>query len=361
MKTPTTLPTLAITLGDPAGVGTEVALRAVVKPTRARCRAVLIGDLETTFDRARILGLASRLRSVTLEDVQAGRLPARAIPVLPAGFDRPLRPLSARQRLPGRPSRAGARVAYESIVTAVQLAQSGAVDSICTAPISKEWFSRAGVAETGHTEILGELSGVSDVRMMMAVDDLRVVLATIHVALRDVAARLDTRGIRDSIVMTADHLRRWWGVRRPRIAVAALNPHASDGGVYGDEESTRIAPAIRAARRAGVDASGPYPADTLFSELGPSADAVVAMYHDQGLVPIKQRDVHRAVNVTLGLPFVRTSPDHGTAYDLAGTGRADPRSMRSALELALRLAPRHGQAAASARQSRGRPARRDAP
>jgi 4-hydroxythreonine-4-phosphate dehydrogenase len=224
--------------------------------------------------------------------------------------------------------------------------------------VSKEWFARAGVARTGHTEILGRLCGASDVRMMMVVDDLRVVLATIHLPLRRVAASLDVGGITDAIATTAEHLRRWWRIRRPRIAVAALNPHAGDGGVYGDEEARIIEPAIRRARRRGIAASGPYPADTLFSALGPPADAIVAMYHDQGLVPIKQRDVHRAVNVTLGLPFVRTSPDHGTAYALAGTGRADPSSMRAALELALELAPAHRGPSRRTRQSPGRPARK---
>lgn len=251
-------------------------------------------------------------------------------------------------------------MAYQSIVTAAELARAGVVDAVCTAPVSKEWFARAGVADTGHTEILGALCDASNVRMMMTVDDLRVVLATIHLPLRAVAESLSVESIASAIEMTADHLRRWWKIPRPRIAVAALNPHAGDGGVYGDEEGRLIRPAIRRVRRRGIDATGPYPADTLFSDLGPPADAVIAMYHDQGLVPIKQRDVHRAVNTTLGLPFVRTSPDHGTGYAIAGQGRADPRSMRSALELALQLAPAHGARTPAPRHRRARSARKDA-
>jgi len=337
--------TLAITLGDPVGVGPEVALRALrgllssARGTGAP-RVVLIGDLQATRDVAARLGVALAIEPVKRETLAHG-LPALAgarprVPLLApdAALARPLR---AAQRRPGRPSVAAARTAYGSIRCAVDLARAGVVDAICTAPINKEWFDRARVASTGHTEILAELTG-SDVRLMMAYRKLRVVLATTHLALRDVPGALTIGGVRDTVVITARHLERWFGVERPRVAVCALNPHASDGGVYGDEEVRILAPAIARARAARVDAFGPVPADTLFSAVGPRHDAVVAMYHDQGLIPVKQLDVHQAVNVTLGLPFVRTSPDHGTAYDLAGQGRADPRSMRSALDLALQLA-----------------------
>ena len=166
-----------------------------------------------------------------------------------------------------------------------------------------------------------------------------MVLATTHPRGARGLRALSVAVVRDTVAITASHLSRWWGIRRPRIAVAALNPHAGDGGVYGDEE-TRASSGRPSALRGGarLDAIGPVPADTLFSALGPPCDAVVAMYHDQGLIPVKQLDVHRAVNVTLGLPFIRTSPDHGTAYDIAGTGRADPRGMRAAVDLALELA-----------------------
>lgn len=346
---------LAITLGDPAGVGPEVALRAArallargaarVATTTRRApatRVVLIGDLDATRETA------ARLRvGVTIEPCEPSEIAsvdataaARRGLVLPLIAPDPVlaRQLRVRERRPGAPSVAGARTAYASIRRAVDLATAGAIDAICTAPISKEWFDRAGVASTGHTEILAELSGARQVRLMMAHPRLRIVLATTHLALRDVPRALTIEGLVDTIAVTADHLRRWFGVARPRVAVAALNPHASDGGVYGDEEARLIAPAIRRARARRIDAFGPVPADTLFSALGPRCDAAVTMYHDQGLIPVKQLGVHEAVNVTLGLPFVRTSPDHGTAYDVARAGGADPRSMQAALGLALELA-----------------------
>lgn len=330
---------LAITLGDPAGVGAEVALRAVAMARRPRARVLLIGDLEAAREAAARAGV-----DVALEPIERERLASwnggsrRRLPVLAPACGRAVRPLRPSERRPGRPCIAGARVAYGAIATAVDLASAGEIDAIATAPVSKDWLARAGLARTGHTEILAELTGSKDVRLMMALPELRVVLATTHLALREVPGALSRAVVRDTVAITSSHLTRWWGIRRPRIAVSALNPHAGDGGVYGDEETRVIGPAIRAARRRRLDAFGPVPADTLFSDLGPRCDAVVAMYHDQGLIPIKQRDVHRAVNVTLGLPFIRTSPDHGTAYDVAGTGRADPRSMRAAVELALELA-----------------------
>lgn len=349
------LPILAITLGDPAGVGPEVALRALLRPRRLRCRTVLIGDLEATRACARRVGIDAPIESIGPDAIERRTISLNddLVVVQPKTA-----PLTAAQRKPGKPTRAGARVAYESIVTATHLAKRNVVDAICTAPVSKEWFARAGVAETGHTEILGELTGSSRVRMMMTVDELRVVLATIHLPIRKVADSIDTDGVAETIEITAEHLHRWWRIRKPRVAVAALNPHAGDGGVYGDEEARVIAPALRRLKRRGFDVTGPHPADTLFSALGPPADAIIAMYHDQGLVPIKQRDVHRAVNVTLGLPFVRTSPDHGTAYDLAGSGKADPSSMRAALELALQLAPRHRTRSVPTRHSKSRSARK---
>jgi 4-hydroxythreonine-4-phosphate dehydrogenase len=347
--------TLALTVGDPAGVGPEVALRAVYALLRAggrrsapsassgAVRAVLIGDLVATRETATRLGLAADVVPCTRADlgqaeIASGGKRARLVLPLLAPDERLAPVLRPRERRPGKPSVAGARLAHASIVLAVELARARAIDAICTAPINKEWFDRAGVASTGHTEILASLTGAAHVRLMMAHPALRIVLATTHLALRDVPGALSVDGVRDTIVVTARHLERWFGIARPRIAVAALNPHASDGGLYGDEEARIIAPAIARARATRIDAFGPVPADTLFSALGPRCDAAVTMYHDQGLIPVKQLGVHEAVNVTLGLPFIRTSPDHGTAYEIAGTGNADPRSMQAALALARRLA-----------------------
>ena len=330
---------LAITLGDPAGVGAEVALRALAMKPLPRAHVVLIGDLEVVRETAKRAGMGVAVEPIDRTELARGNRAARGpLRVLDPSRERNEPPLRPAERRPGRPSIAGARVAYRAIETAVALARAGQVDAIATAPISKDWFARARLARTGHTEILAELSGAKDVRLMMALPELRVVLATTHLAVREVSRALSVAVVRDTVAITASHLSRWWGIRRPRIAVAALNPHAGDGGIYGDEETRVIGPAIRAARRRRLDAIGPVPADTLFSALGPPCDAVVAMYHDQGLIPVKQLDVHRAVNVTLGLPFIRTSPDHGTAYDVAGTGGADPRSMRAAVDLALELA-----------------------
>jgi len=363
---------LAITLGDPAGVGPEVALRAartLLRPAPGTARVarrapapriVLIGDLGATRETIARLRLGIEVLPWTAAELARAVLPAvtkgtRLVLPLLAPDPARARALRPRELRPGKPSLAGARLAYASICRAVELALDRVVDAICTAPINKEWFDRAGVASTGHTEILAALSGAGRVRLMMAHPKLRIVLATTHVALRDVPDALSVAGVRDTIQVTARHLARWFGIARPRIAVAALNPHASDGGIYGDEEARILAPAIRRARAAGVDAFGPVPADTLVSALGPRCDAVVAMYHDQGLIPVKQLGVHEAVNVTLGLPFIRTSPDHGTAYDLAAKGGADPRSMQAALALALDLAR------IERRHSRSTQARRSAP
>ena len=360
---------LAVTLGDPAGVGPEVALRAVralLRPGAAARgrgelpRVVLIGDLAATQETSRRLRLGIDVVPCAIGDAARRALPSVAtsgrlvLPLL-APDAAQARPLRAAERRPGRPSDAGARVAYHGLLAAIELARIGAIDAICTAPINKEGFARAGLATTGHTEILAEKSGAAHVRLMMAHPKLRIVLATTHLAIADVPKKLTRAGIEDSIRVTASHLERWFGIARPRIAVAALNPHASDGGTYGNEEERLIAPAIARARASRIDAFGPVPADTLFSALGPANDAVIAMYHDQGLIPVKQLGVHEAVNVTLGLPFIRTSPDHGTAYDVAAKGGADPRSMQAAVALALRLAAleRRG-----ARPSSSRPPRK---
>ncbi|MFP6665283.1 MAG: 4-hydroxythreonine-4-phosphate dehydrogenase PdxA [Deltaproteobacteria bacterium] len=330
MKTPR----LAITLGDPTGIGAEVTLGALRKRPRLAAQVVLVGDAEALGETMQRLGIRTPLTQVSAESLGAGDWPSRGLAVLaPAG----VKTLGKRERRPGRPSLAAARTAYASLLSATGLALGGTVDAIVTAPLSKEWLARARLARTGHTEILQKLTGAENVRLMMVGRGLRVVLETSHVALRDVPGLLNIEALCETIALTHRHLRQWWGLRRPRIAVAALNPHAGDGGVYGDEETRILAPAIARARGSRIDVIGPVPGDTLFSDFGPECDAIIALYHDQGLIPVKQRDVHHAVNVTLGLPFVRTSPDHGTAFDRAGKNDADPRSMRAAIDLALEL------------------------
>ncbi|MEC7256724.1 MAG: 4-hydroxythreonine-4-phosphate dehydrogenase PdxA, partial [Pseudomonadota bacterium] len=230
------------------------------------------------------------------------------------------------------------------VITAIErgvaLVQSGACSAICTAPIHKKaLIDGAGFAYPGHTEFLAALAGVDRVVMMLASDQLRVVPATIHIALAEVPHRLTPDVLRDTIRITHDGLRARFGIAAPRIAVAGLNPHAGEGGAMGQEELTWIAPLIDEMRAEGLDISGPRPADTMFHAAARAGyDAAIAMYHDQALIPIKTLDFDRGVNVTLGLPFVRTSPDHGTAFDIAGQGVANPTSLIEALKLAQRMA-----------------------
>ncbi len=315
------IPRLAITLGDPAGIGPEVVVKALARAdVRASCAPIVIGDRETLRETA------ARLRErLDVEIVDETPLPRRA-------------------RRPGRPTMEGGRASYRWIETAARLATTGAVDAIVTAPINKAWVTRAGFPISGHTELLRDLTGAPDVRMMLAGERLRVVLVTMHVALAAVPRALTVENVARTIAVADDHLRRYHGLARPRLAVAGLNPHAGEGGLFGDEEVRIIAPAVRRARRAGANVSGPHAADSLFFRaVEGEFDAVVAMYHDQGLIPLKLLHFHDGVNVTMGLPIVRTSPDHGTAYDIAGTGVADPGSMVAALLLAASMATSRGQ------------------
>jgi 4-hydroxythreonine-4-phosphate dehydrogenase len=298
--------------------------------------AVVVGDVRVVQETVKRLRLQCEVTALDEDDVGAGRLPPRTrggrstVPVVAASR---LGPAACR---PGKPSIAGGRAAYRYIEAATRLAKAQAIAGIVTAPINKAWVTRAGFPISGHTELLKDLTGARAVRMMLAGSRLRVVLVTMHVALGDVPRALSVREVATTISLAADHLRRYHHLAEPRIAVAGLNPHAGEGGLFGREEGRIIAPAIERARREGADASGPYPADSLFFQAveGKRFDAVIAMYHDQGLIPLKLLHFHDAVNVTLGLPIIRTSPDHGTAYDIAGTGKADAGSMIEAIVLA---------------------------
>jgi 4-hydroxythreonine-4-phosphate dehydrogenase len=310
----TTRPRIAITLGDPRGIGPEVTAGALADPEIADAADfVLVGP--------------DALLRPGAGDVSAGAWRAED------------------------GAAAAGRIAGEAIRMAVQMALAGEVDGIVTAPIEKHAFRAGGWHYPGHTEMLGELTGAADVVMMMAAErtalggPLRVVLATTHLALRDVPAALSPDLLVRQARLTADGLRRLWGIASPRIALCAVNPHASDGGLFGDEEARIVEPALRALAEAGVDARGPIPADTVFTRaVRGEFDAVVAPYHDVGMAAFKTAAFGAGVNVTLGLPFPRTSPDHGTALDIAGTGRADPSSMKEAILLAVRLAQRFDRA-----------------
>jgi 4-hydroxythreonine-4-phosphate dehydrogenase len=248
-------------------------------------------------------------------------------------------------------SAAAGRAAYDVIVSAVGDALSGRVDAVATAPVSKEAFALAGLPWKGHTDLLGHLTGSPFVAMMFESPALRVVLATVHVALRDVPALLTRDLLARTVDLAVSELPRF-GVERPRLAVAALNPHAGERGLMGTEDDEVIGPIVRAARAGGLDIVGPLPADTVFLRAHRGEfDAVIACYHDQGLIPVKLLAFGQAVNVTLGLPIIRTSVDHGTAFEIAGTGRADHGSLVEAVRLAARLAARRTVGASATERS----------
>lgn len=323
---------LAVTMGDPGGIGPEVVLKALSRgPVRRACRPVVIGDLAVLRRCARLLGLRTRLEPV--QGTHALPSAPGALPVIA-----PCAPLRLHRW--GAVRREHGVASMEYVRRAVALALAGEADGVVTAPICKEAIHRAGYRFQGHTDFLAHLTGAREHAMMLTGGGLSVVLVTIHVALADVS-RLVTRAAVLRAIRLAHGAALRMGARRPRVAVCGLNPHAGEAGAFGREEIAAIAPAIRAARRGGIDARGPFPSDTLFVAQGRERfDIAVAMYHDQGLIPLKMLAFDRGVNVTLGLPIVRTSPDHGTAFDIAGKGGADPRSMVEALLLAARMCRR---------------------
>jgi 4-hydroxythreonine-4-phosphate dehydrogenase len=325
---------LALTIGDPAGIGPDIALGAYLARKREQVPAfVLIGDPAVLTARARALGLDAPL-AVVAEIGEGPRRFPDALPVLPI-----LGPGEVRA---GRPDRAAAPLITRSIERAVALAEAGTARAVVTNPIAKSVLYGAGFAFPGHTEYLAALAAPKEKPphpvMMLVGPSLKAVPVTIHVPLKEVPGLL-TRGlIVKTIATTAEGLKRYFGIARPRLAVSGLNPHAGEDGSMGREETDVIAPAIAEARAIGLDATGPYPADTMFHDAARATyDAAICMYHDQALAPFKTLAFEEGVNATLGLPFIRTSPDHGTAFALAGTGKASPRSLIEALKLAAAM------------------------
>lgn len=313
-------PVIAISLGDPGGVGAEVVIKALATGQLAdECAQIIVGNAEVLGRTAQQLGL----------------------PMPDCEIVDPAPELSGRFETGGVCAVNGeASVRY--IRAATELVLNGRAAALCTAPISKEAIRLAGVDFPGHTEMLADMCGVKEVRMMLVGGGLRAVLQTIHVALKDVPALLTRTGILDSLRIIHEFALRTGG-DRPRIAVCGLNPHAGEGGHFGTEEIDTIAPAIGDAVNEGINASGPLPGDTVFFRTREGEfDYVLAMYHDQALIPVKTLDFHSGVNVTLGLPIVRTSPDHGTAFNLAGKGVANEGSMVAALKFAASLATQRG-------------------
>jgi len=307
---------LALTLGDPAGIGPEVILKALADPERPAASCVLYGPAAVLDDRARRFGLET-----------PGELGADVVDI----------PLEGPVPL-GRTSAAGGRAAALAVLRAAEDAMAGRVDAIVTAPLNKESLHAAGYQWPGHTEMLAEAAGTPDVAMMFVGGTLRVALLTIHRALRTVPDAVTAGEVRRVVRLVHRELPRF-GSARARIAVCGLNPHAGEGGLFGTEERDVIRPAVDSLRGEGIDVSGPFPADSLFVRASRGEfDAVIAGYHDQGLIPVKLLAFGHAVNVTIGLPFVRTSVDHGTGFDIVEKGTAEGRSLVEAMKVAVVLA-----------------------
>jgi 4-hydroxythreonine-4-phosphate dehydrogenase len=332
---------LALTMGEPVGIGGEITLQAWLRRADEELPPFCaIDDPARLQALARALGWTVPVTPVAAVE-EAPRIFTKALPVLPLALARPA--------VAGKPDPSNAPAVIDAITTAVTLALAQRVGAIVTNPIQKEALYAAGFRHPGHTEFLAELAGSATVAMMLVCPTLRVVPVTIHLALRDALAALKPERIIAAGRIAAAALKRDFAIAVPRLAVAALNPHAGENGALGREEIDVIIPAVAALRAHGIAVEGPAPADTLFHAAARQRyDAVLCMYHDQALIPLKTIDFAGGVNVTLGLPFVRTSPDHGTALDIAGRGTADPASLIAALKLAGEMAARRAQARAPA-------------
>jgi 4-hydroxythreonine-4-phosphate dehydrogenase len=324
----TAVPPSAVTMGEPAGIGGEIVLKAWLGRANRAIRPFFVIDDPDRLERlVRLIGLDCPIAAITCADEALARFDD-ALPVLPQPLAAPVEP--------GRLEPANGAAVRQSIERAVALVQSGEAGAVVTNPIHKLGLSKSGFEYPGHTEFLGALAGIkSEPVMMLADEQLRVVATTRHVSVQTAVRSLTRALIEETAHITDTALRRDFGLERPRLAISALNPHAGEGGLMGDEEHDIIEPAIERLRAKGLNVTGPHPADTLFhARARAKYDAALCMYHDQALIPIKTIAFDSAVNVTLGLPFIRTSPDHGTALDIAGTGTADESSLVAALKMA---------------------------
>lgn len=325
---------LALTLGEPAGIGPDIAIKAWLQRNELSPPSFyLLGDCDFLRNRATTLGLDVKFAEVGIENAVATF--ANALPVVATGALATARP--------GQPDGSSAAAAIASIRQAVGDVVAGRAGAVVTNPIAKSVLYRAGFRHPGHTEFLAELASNGDRApqpvMMLWSPALAVVPVTIHLSLRDAIAQLSTDLIVSTVRIVASAMKRQFGLAHPRLALSGLNPHAGEDGSLGTEEQTIVSPAIEILRSEAIDVRGPLPADTMFHEAArKSYDCAICMYHDQALIPIKTLAFDEGVNVTLGLPFIRTSPDHGTAFDIAGTGRANPSSLIAALRLAARMA-----------------------
>jgi 4-hydroxythreonine-4-phosphate dehydrogenase len=324
-------PIIAITMGDAAGIGPEVVLKALAdEEIRALCRPLVIGDLRVLEAAKRAARADPALRAVG--EAAKSRFTPSEVDLLD------LRNCDPTDVPWGHISPLAGGAAVQAVERAAKLALSGNVDAIVTAPLNKAAMRAAGCESIGHTEILADLCHAPRVTTMLVTGSLRVVHATRHVSLATVASLITRERVLETITLTDEGMQRW-GMKQPRIGVAALNPHGGESGLLGREEIEEIGPAVRQAQAQGIEARGPVPADSIFFQaIRGEFDAVVAMYHDQGHIPIKTHGFEASVTITLGLPIVRTSVDHGTAFDIAGRGVADPTSMKEAIKLAVQIA-----------------------
>ncbi len=320
-----------ITMGDPAGIGPEIIIKALsFNNLYQDCRPLVIGDSRILKDRLSIIPCSLEIKSI--KELTEAQFTPGVVEILdlnnadPCGLKI------------GQVSKQAGQAAVEYIKEGVRLVLSRKIDTLVTAPISKEAINQAGFNYEGHTELLAELTHTQNYVMFFASPSLKVALVTTHIPLKEVPLSLSPERILEVIKLSYQALTCFWAMTEPKIGVAGLNPHAGEAGIFGQEEEM-IKEAIKNAQRSGIDVQGPYPADTLFTKENLTHyDCFVAMYHDQGLIPVKLLDFEKAVNVTIGLPFIRTSPDHGTAFDIAGRGIANPSSMIEAIKLAAQMA-----------------------
>jgi len=325
------LPIIGITMGDPTGIGPEIIVKALSmeEPFRV-CRPVVFGDREVLSRAIQIQNLSVTLHTVD-RVTRDGYLPGKI-------FCFPLSQLEVASLRFGQPDRACGEAMVRYVEEAVTRVRNGELNAITTCPINKRAMNEAGYSFPGHTELLAHLVKAPSVAMMFLGSKWRIVLVTIHLPLKDVSRSINKDRVLSTVRLAAEGMKKHFGIPHPKIAVLGLNPHCGEGGLLGEEENKEILPAITEAKALGMDVEGPFPADSFFNISGGySFDAVVAMYHDQGLIPVKMLDFKEAVNFTLGLPFIRTSVDHGTAYDIVGKGIADPTNLVKAILTAANL------------------------
>jgi 4-hydroxythreonine-4-phosphate dehydrogenase len=323
--------TIAVTMGDPAGIGPEIIIKALSEGELAGTPAVVVGCLQT-LQRIQALGIVPKVELRPILKVSEARFAPGIINVI----DEPLEDPAA--LTPGKVQAQAGDLAYRCVKRATELAMAGEVMAIATAPLNKEALHLAGHLYPGHTELLAKLTHSRDYAMVLYTDKLKVIHVSTHIALRKFLDTLNAERI-ETVVTMADTFLKRVGFKQPRIAVAGVNPHAGENGLFGDEEINIVSPAIAAAKERGIDVSGPCPPDTVFLQAYEGQyDMVVAMYHDQGHIPLKLLGFYDGVNITAGLPFIRTSADHGTAFDIAWTGKAKSESMAISIKLATQLA-----------------------